>query len=66
MNARQFYDTVVKMRTAQREYFATKDRDALVRAKALEEEIDTEIARVTRVLALKDKATEVFKKNNLL
>ena len=65
MNARQFYDKVVEMRTAQREYFTTKDRDTLVRAKALEAEIDAEIARVTRVLALKDKATEVLKKNNL-
>ena len=66
MNARQFYDKVVEMRTAQREYFTTKDRDTLVRAKSLEAEIDAEIARVTRVLALKDKATEVLKKNNLL
>lgn len=66
MNARQFYDTVVKMRAAQREYFATRDRDTLIRAKALEEEIDAEIARVTRVLAMKEHAVEVLTKNNLL
>lgn len=66
MNARQFYDKVVEMRTAQREYFATRDRDTLIRAKALEEEIDAEIARVTRVLAMKEHAVEVLTKNNLL
>lgn len=66
MNARQFYDKVVEMRTAQREYFATKDRDTLVRAKALEAEIDAEIARVARVLAMKEHAVEVLTKNNLI
>lgn len=66
MNARQFYDKVVEMRTVQREYFTTKDRDTLVRAKALEAEIDAEIARVTRVLAMKEHAVEVLTKNNLL
>ena len=46
MNAKEFYETVVKMRKAQREYFATRSSGALMRSKELEAEVDREIKRV--------------------
>lgn len=51
MNARQFFDKVVEMRTWQKEYFKTKSGKALTRSRILEHEIDTEIDRVNRVLS---------------
>ena len=50
MNARQFYDKVCEMRTAQKQYFATKSRDWLNESKRLEREIDAEIERVNNLL----------------
>lgn len=48
MNAKEFYDTVVKMRNFQRAYFRSKgqDKEALRYAKNYEQIIDTEIKRV--------------------
>ena len=46
MNARQFFDRVVQLRKFQKEYFATRSKDALRQSIALEKEIDAEIARV--------------------
>ena len=54
MNNRQFFDRVVQLRRLQKEYFATRSHDVLLRAKALEREIDDEIARVQKVLASKE------------
>lgn len=50
MNARQFYDLVVAMREAQKKSATTLKYEEIERAFALEEAIDKEIERVTRIL----------------
>lgn len=55
MNARQFFYKVVEMRSAQKDYFATRSSTALSKSKALEKEIDNEIARVNDILESKPK-----------
>lgn len=52
MDARQFFERVKVMRHFQKEYFKTRTRTALQQSKALESEIDAEIARVNRLLDL--------------
>lgn len=53
MNAREFFDKVVEMRNAQKEYFKSRDKAALDEAKRLEKEIDAEIRRVEIVLKVR-------------
>ncbi len=43
---RQFFNRVVQLRKFQKEYFATRSKDALHQSIALEKEIDAEIERV--------------------
>lgn len=50
MNAKEFYNTVVKMRKAQRDYFRTRSQRSLNESKQLEKLVDTEIKRVEEVL----------------
>lgn len=50
MNARQFYDLVVAMREAQKKAATTLKYEEIQRAFTLEEAIDKEIERVTRIL----------------
>ena len=50
MNAKEFYDTVKAMREAQKEWFKTKNRVAIVRSKVLEKKIDQEIERVEALM----------------
>lgn len=50
MNAKEFYDTVVKMRKAQRDYFRTRSIHALNESKRIEALVDAEIERVEEVL----------------
>lgn len=50
MNAKEFYDTVKEMREAQKEWFKTKSRVAIVRSKVLEKKIDQETARVEALM----------------
>lgn len=49
MNAKQFFDKVVELRAAQREYFRTRLPDSLRKSKAIEAEIDREIKRVQQI-----------------
>lgn len=49
MNPKQFFDKVVELRQAQREYFRTRWPDALQKSKAIEAEIDNEIKRVQKI-----------------
>lgn len=49
MDARQFFDKVCEMRTAQKEYFKCRTSAALSRSRSLEREIDNEIKRVNSV-----------------
>lgn len=53
MNNKYFYYKVRKMRALQREYFKTRDKQVLQRSKALEKEIDEEIARVDALVDVK-------------
>ena len=50
MNAKEFYDAVVKMREAQKEYFKYRLSSDLNKSKRLEKEIDDEIKRVNKAL----------------
>ncbi len=45
MNDDQFFNKVAEMRKTQKEYFRTRDARILRKSKALEAEIDKEIAR---------------------
>ena len=45
MNSKAFYDAVVRMRTAQKEYFKSRRPCDLQRSKQLEKVVDDEIAR---------------------
>ena len=49
MTAREFYNIVVKMRKAQRDYFRTRSQRSLTESKQLERQIDAEIERVTKI-----------------
>lgn len=54
MTNRQFFDRVVQLRRFQKEFFATRSRESLQQAKALEKEIDDEITRVQKILAARE------------
>ncbi|MEZ3441446.1 hypothetical protein [Alistipes sp.] len=56
MNPKQFFDKVVELRQAQREYFRTRLPDTLRKSKAIEAEIDKEIKRVQQIEAERAKA----------
>ncbi|MCM1221289.1 MAG: hypothetical protein NC548_43100 [Lachnospiraceae bacterium] len=49
MDSKTFYDTVVRMREAQKAYFKSKRPCDLQRSKEIEKVIDAEIARVQRI-----------------
>lgn len=49
MTAREFFYLVSQMREAQNDYFRERDQHTLRRAKALETEVDREIARVKAI-----------------
>lgn len=57
MTNRQFFDRVVQLRRFQKDFFATRSRESLQQAKALEKEIDDEIARVQKILTIRDNQT---------
>ena len=50
MNARRFFDLTASMRKAQKEFFSTHSKDALVLSKELERQVDDEITRVQNIL----------------
>ena len=50
MNPKEFYDTVKEMREAQKEWYKTHNKAAIVRSKILEKKIDQEIERVEGIL----------------
>lgn len=51
MNAREFFDTVAKMRHAQKQYFKTRSTEWLIESKELEKKVDDEIRRVTSLIS---------------
>ena len=50
MDAKTFFQKVVLMRKAQKEYFKTRNQTALRNSKVLEAEIDKEIERVNNII----------------
>lgn len=58
MNAKEFYNTVAKMRKAQRDYFRTRSQRSLNESKQLEKLVDTEIKRVEEVLKKQAEQTQ--------
>lgn len=50
MTSREFFYLVARMRTAQTEYFRTHSSAALRKSKALEKEVDAEVARVKEIV----------------
>lgn len=60
MNAKEFFNLVMRMREAQKEYFKTHSSLDLRQAKTLEKEIDAEIERVNTLAPRKDAQTDMF------
>ena len=50
MNAREFFYLVAQMRSAQKEYFKSRDQLVLRAARKLENEVDKEIERVRAIV----------------
>lgn len=59
MNAKQFYDEVVKLRRLQKKYFCIRSSGTYVPAKKQEKFIDSEIDRVERLIQ-KHRNTNLF------
>ena len=59
MKPKEFFDKVSELREAQKEYFKTRSNAALNRSKALEKEIDEEIARVNTILSKRTQPVQV-------
>lgn len=55
MDARAFFYLVSNMRRAQQDYFKTKDQKLLRVARALEGDVDREIARVNAIVHAMEK-----------
>ena len=49
MSPKEFFDKVVKMRAAQKEYFKFRSTSNLNTSKRLDKEIDDEISRVQKI-----------------
>jgi len=59
MTSREFFYLVSNMRSAQTEYFKTKDRAVFRAARKLENEVDAEIRRVKEILRDNDHSSEM-------
>lgn len=57
MKPREFYELVKAVRAAQKEYFATRSREALEESKNLERQLDAEIQRVESIVAADGRET---------
>lgn len=51
MDAKSFFYLVSEMRSAQRNYFRSRDRSVFLAARVLEDQVDKEIMRVKSVVA---------------
>jgi hypothetical protein len=50
MTAKEFFELVVEMRYAQKNYFKTRNQGYLDRSKNLEKQVDNEIERVQKLI----------------
>lgn len=55
MTAKEFFYLVAQMRTAQKQYFKTRDQLSFRAARALENEVDREINRVRAIVSQDEK-----------
>lgn len=62
MNAKEFFNLVMRMREAHKEYFKIRSSLDLRQAKNIEKEIDAEIERVNALAPRKDTQTAMFKR----
>lgn len=53
MNAEQFFRLVESMRSAQKDYFKTRNSGKLTESKLLEKQVDDEIKRVNNIITEK-------------
>lgn len=51
MDAKSFFYLVAEMRSAQRNYFRSRDRSVFLAARVLEDQVDREISRVKAAVA---------------
>lgn len=63
MTPKEFYEKVVKMREAQKNYFKTRSSMALQLSKRLEKEVDNEIARVDQITNKPNPQSSLFGEN---
>lgn len=64
MDAKEFFEKVVKMREAQKNYFKTRSSMDLQLSKKLEREIDSEIARVNQIINKPNPQSSLFGENS--
>lgn len=64
MDAKEFFEKVVKMREAQKNYFKTRSSMALQLSKRLEKEIDEEIVRVNQIINKPNPQSSLFGENS--
>lgn len=57
MDAKEFFDTVAKMRKVQKDYAKFPTQYALQESKSLEKRIDAEIERVNKIMQAKANPT---------
>lgn len=58
MTPKEFFDLVKEMRSLQKEYFKTRSTEVLRKCTPLEKQVDTEIARVEKIM--NDKQMKLF------
>lgn len=63
--AKWFFDTVAEMRKAQRRYFSTRKINDYKECKRIEDVVDAEIARVTKILDER-KAVQELRNGNVM
>ena len=59
MNAREFFYLVCEMRSAQKQYFKSREQSHLRAARALEGDVDREIDRVRGIIYEQEKQTRL-------
>lgn len=60
MNSREFFYLTASVRSAQKEYFLTRDQRLLAKCKALEKELDIEIERVKVLAEIAEKSSKTL------
>jgi len=59
MTKQEFAALVAEVRTAQKQYFKTRERDVLMQSKALEKQVDAALAELDAKAQCKHEKTEI-------